>query len=350
MRIDKDDFLITNEVVKRQYEALMENGMPFLQVFPEMIQELNVAETFKNPAKERNKSLTQCDLDYKNASIQEFRENLFLYCGISLNIFNLSSQAQAAFWFMLFNWIECNNYTITIGPKKRKILAKYYSRSNDPTSRSVQNIFRALTKSGLLVKCKKTDLICKNNQTYETTYRVPFIVSQQRLNKKFIMMNNEIIQLRAELLKRSKDYLKITEDKASESVESAIDHVFNDVISKVSKRNIQALGKVNFSAEMDFSVEGGLKIVEIEHIENIEPSTPLDYTNELTEIFNSIRLTKKQKKLLESSYLSLQETYFLQRKTAFNLEYKNINGLGRATKKVLLEFFELKKLHNSNLP
>ena len=51
MRIDKDDFLITNEVVKRQYEALMENGMPFLQVFPEMIQELNVAETFKNPAK-----------------------------------------------------------------------------------------------------------------------------------------------------------------------------------------------------------------------------------------------------------------------------------------------------------
>ena len=59
----------------------------------------------------------------------------------------------------------------------------------------------------LFVKCKKTDLICKNNKTYETTYRVPFIVSQQRINKKFIMMNNEIIQLRAELLKRSKDYL-----------------------------------------------------------------------------------------------------------------------------------------------
>ena len=27
---------------------------------------------------------------------------------------------------MLFNWIECNNYSITIGPQKRKILAVNY--------------------------------------------------------------------------------------------------------------------------------------------------------------------------------------------------------------------------------
>ena len=163
MTIDKDH---PNEVVKRQYETLMENGMPFLQIFPEMIQELTVAETFKKRAKERNKSLTQNQLEYKNASIEEFRENLFLYCGISLNIFNLSSQTQAAFWFMLFNWIECNNYSITIGPEKRKILAEYYSRSDDPSSRSVQNIFRGLTKCGLLVKCRKNDLICKDNTAY----------------------------------------------------------------------------------------------------------------------------------------------------------------------------------------
>ena len=73
---------------------------------------------------------------------------------------------QAAFWFMLFNWIECNNYSITIGPERRKILADYYSRSNDPDSRAVQNIFRGVTKSVLLVKCKKSDLSCKANKTY----------------------------------------------------------------------------------------------------------------------------------------------------------------------------------------
>ena len=86
---------------------------------------------------------------------------------MNLNIFKLPAQTQAAFWFMLFNWIECNNYSITIGPKKRKLLAQYYSRSSDPYSRLVQNILRGLTKSGLLVKCKKTDLICRNNKTYE---------------------------------------------------------------------------------------------------------------------------------------------------------------------------------------
>ena len=80
MTIDKGH---PNEVVKRQYEALMKNGMPSLQIFPEMIQELTVAETFKNRTKARNKSITQSRLDDKSASIEEFRENLFLYCGIN---------------------------------------------------------------------------------------------------------------------------------------------------------------------------------------------------------------------------------------------------------------------------
>ena len=41
-------------------------------------------------------------------------------------------------WFMLCNWIEYNNYLITIGSKRRKILADYYSRSNGPNSRSAK--------------------------------------------------------------------------------------------------------------------------------------------------------------------------------------------------------------------
>ena len=54
-----------------------------------MIQEPNVAETFKTRAKERNKSLTQGDLDYKNASIEEFRENLFLFLPHLCSYFSL---------------------------------------------------------------------------------------------------------------------------------------------------------------------------------------------------------------------------------------------------------------------
>lgn len=132
------------------------------------------------------------------------------------------------------NWIECNNYSITIGPEKRKILAKHYSRSDDPNSRAVQNIFCGLTKSGFLVKCKKTDLICKANKTYKVTYRIPFIVSQQKLNNNFIKLNEEIIQLKSELHKRSIEYLK-TKNYGVESkdVDKAVSNVLSNAIGKI---------------------------------------------------------------------------------------------------------------------
>ena len=44
-------------------------------------------------------------------------------------------------------------------------------------------------------------------------------------------------------------------------------------LSKVSKRNIEALGRANFSARIDFSVEGGLQIAEIESVNNFDGST-----------------------------------------------------------------------------
>jgi hypothetical protein len=217
-----------------------------------------------------------------------------------ISVLKLSIRTQVAFWFMLFNSIECNNYSITIGPEKRKLLAKYYSRSDDSENRSVQNIFTALTKCGLLVKCKKTDLIYKDNKTYEITYRVPFIVSQQKINKNLIRLNNEIIQLKAELRERSKNYLvNKTDSKRIESVETTIDEIFSNVIGKVSKRNIEALGRVRFSSKIDPSADGGLKIAEIEHIQHLEPvSSEEVYTDEVNKIFNYLRLTGRQKELL----------------------------------------------------
>ena len=54
------------------------------------------------------------------------------------------------------------------------------------------------------MKFKKTDLICKNNESYEITYRVTFVVSQQTMNRNFIKLNNRIIQLKSELRKRNR--------------------------------------------------------------------------------------------------------------------------------------------------
>ncbi len=78
----------------------------------------------------------------------------------------------------------------------------------------------------------------------------------------------------------------------------------------------------------------------VQHIENIQYEEEEVYMDELNEIFNSVRLTKKQKELLKSNFLFLKETYSLKGKKAFNLEYKKINGLGRATSKSLLASFE----------
>ena len=35
----KDKSTLTSEVVKEQYEEMVSRGLPFLQIFPEMIQE-----------------------------------------------------------------------------------------------------------------------------------------------------------------------------------------------------------------------------------------------------------------------------------------------------------------------
>lgn len=214
---------------------------------------------------------------------------------MNLNIFKLPIQTQAAFWFMLFNWIECNNYSITIGPERRKILASYYSRSNDPNSRSVQNIFRGLTKSGLIVKCKKSDLICKSNTAYEVTYRIPFIVYQQIMNASFIKLNEEIIQLKSELHKRIYDSYDYRASKKDYTDPKDIDRSVNDaLVNVINKGNIEALGRVEFSARINFSANDGLQIEEVENINSIEPiKLDLDFTpNELEVILAKIR-TKK---------------------------------------------------------
>ena len=81
------------------------------------------------------------------------------------------------------------------------------------------------------MKCRKTVLICKDNKAYEVTYRVPFIVSQQRVNKNFTKLNEEIIQLRRELKIRSEDYMKKKYDNVEpEGVEIAVNNVLKSVI------------------------------------------------------------------------------------------------------------------------
>ena len=38
---------LTDEIVTTTYEELIHNGLPFLQIFPQMFQDANIAETFR---------------------------------------------------------------------------------------------------------------------------------------------------------------------------------------------------------------------------------------------------------------------------------------------------------------
>ena len=90
--------------------------------------------------------------------------------------------------------------------------------------------------------------------------------------------------MKSELHKRSVERLKNQGDNIeSKDIDKAVNDVLNSVIDKVSKRNIEALGKVQFSAQINFSADGGLRIGEIQDIINIQPKEILneepDHTN-----------------------------------------------------------------------
>ena len=95
--------------------------------------------------------------------------------------------------------------------------------------------------------------LCDSLSDYIFDYLTVFNTGQSKVQP--LMFDREFLVINSEQVK-------------NRSIEvHDVNRVFNDVISKVSKRNIEALGKVNFSAKIDFSVEGGLKIAEIEHID-----------------------------------------------------------------------------------
>ena len=68
---------ITDEIVTATYEELIRNGLPFLQISPQMFQDANIAETFRVKKSQRNKNIKASELALKDESISEFREQIF---------------------------------------------------------------------------------------------------------------------------------------------------------------------------------------------------------------------------------------------------------------------------------
>ena len=93
----KDYSELTDEIITATYEEIINNGLSFLQIFPRMFQDANIAETFKVKKSQRNKNITNYELAVKDGYVNEFREQTLLNCGINLSIFKLPTQTQVAF-------------------------------------------------------------------------------------------------------------------------------------------------------------------------------------------------------------------------------------------------------------
>ena len=91
----KDYPKLTDEIVTTNYEEIVKNGPPFLKIFPQMLQDANIAETFKIKKSQRNKIITNHELAVKERNINEFREQIFLHCGMNLSLWNVSSIASS---------------------------------------------------------------------------------------------------------------------------------------------------------------------------------------------------------------------------------------------------------------
>ena len=78
------------------------------------------------------------------------------------------------------------NFQIKLTTGRRKLLAKKYCTKADPESRTLQNVFRSLEKSGLIFK--------KSKDKHNVGYTVPLIASTKTFNEQYLGLNLDYLE------------------------------------------------------------------------------------------------------------------------------------------------------------
>lgn len=76
---------------------------------------------------------------------------------------------------------------IEITTARRKILVQKYCTKNDPNSRTLQNVFRSIEKSGLLLK--------KERNKHTTSYVLPLISATRSFTEAYTTLNLDYLNL-----------------------------------------------------------------------------------------------------------------------------------------------------------
>ena len=218
------------ELAKKNQDADFKKHTRFLKIFPQYFA-MNVESFYADPEIETIKKLL-LDLEIK------------------MNIFDHKQNVQACFWFMLFNFMTPITAEIEITTARRKILAEKYCRKGDPNSRTLQNVFRSLEKSGLLVK--------KERDKQNTKYVVPLISATRRFTEAYTALNLDYLNLlhdaqtEAIRIGLGGNDLNIDPQKIKQKIS---EQMTEDLIGKISIKNNKTRVKVTYEVECD-SISG----------------------------------------------------------------------------------------------
>lgn len=262
---------------------------------------------------------------------------------IKLNIFDQNKTTQCIFWYMLFNFMTPTTCEIEITTARRKLLAeKYCSKKADPESRSLQNVFRSLTNSGLLVK--------KYKDKHNVTYGIPLIIATRSFNEQYTGLNLDYLDLlhdiQSNMLKRrlNQPGMKIDNEKIKQKI---AEQVTDDLVGKISYQQENVKLKVTYELECNSS-SGEIKfgnlidVIDIKTVENIENNKSQTLINEYLENGNLLKPKQIESLLINDFYkiASLFENEPLRAKKLL----KELPSIGRVTYLSLVEF-----LSNSEL-
>ena len=108
----------------------------------------------------------------------------------------------------------------------------------------------------------------------------------------------------------------------------------------ITDRSINEIDRLTFNSSLVFDKLMGIQISDIININQVETpqdSASINIEQKLGSILKKIRLINNQKSILREIFTDLKEIYFSSDKRAFNAKFKALQGLGRKTKKILLE-------------
>ena len=288
---------------------------------------------------------------YSDPEVTEIKK-LLLSLNIRFNIFELSTLTQACFWFMLFNFMTPINAEIEITTARRKILTEKYCRKTKADSRTLQNTFRALEKSGLILKTKK--------DKHTVTYVVPLISATRSFTKSYTELNLNYLELvhqtqvqaiKTALKNSNKSNNKMNLDTLdTEKIKKNISEKMTDeLINRVSCKNKSLKLKVTYELECD-SQSGEINFGNLVDVVNIKPvidEIPKIGKKDLTSItigkFTSsgYKLNKEQIIALTECNLGKLSQEYKTNPDKVKKTIRSTRTIGRKTYKNLVEFLSI---------